>query len=128
MSEDIKNDPIVSPAMDAPSAPASAPEATIVNSAEPSEAKAPAMEPSQPVTEAATKTAPVKSFLDTAKEMGASVAKQAPGILKTTLTLAGKGAEALSKALHKMSDMVPACKTANCKEHNAPSCDDAPKN
>lgn len=32
--------------------------------------------------------------------------KKAPVLLKKSLILAGNGAEALSKALHKMSDMV----------------------
>lgn len=109
MSEEIKKDQeAVTEAVAAPTESTDAPKAAApADKAEEVKADAKAPEAAKPVAAAAPKVAGAKSFMDTIKDMSDCIVKQAPGALKTTLTVAGKGAEALSKALHKMSDMVP---------------------
>lgn len=60
---------------------------------------------------------PAKSFMDTVNDIKTCVIKKAPSALRTTLTVAGKGADALSKVLHKMAAMVPeSSEDAKCSD------------
>lgn len=47
-----------------------------------------------------------RSIVETAKEIGQTVVKKAPSILKASLRIVGNGAGALGDLLHKMSDMI----------------------
>ena len=120
MSEVIKNDQAGAPEVTA--AHVDAQDAQI-------ETKVESVQPQAAIKSTDVKSASQSSFMDAVKAMSVCVVKRAPGVLKTSLTMAGKGAAALSKALHKMSDMVPenTC-TAKSDQKTSTSSDDVTDN